>query len=113
MEIYMKSPQESINASQVINWIKLVYPKKYRILFGENMYRVYSSFDVYICAIFDELDGVSLEIPGALNGYHYRTAISSIIIDLKKEFNRSDRLVKEVPSGPGRGVYYKYSLSFK
>lgn len=105
----MKSSQESINASQVVNWLKLVYPKKYHICSWVNMYKVYNSFDIHICDIFEELDGVFLEIPG----FSYRIAINSIVIDLKKGFSMGDRVAREVPSGPSKGIYYKYSLNFK
>lgn len=107
----MESNQD-INPTQVVNWIKLMFPNKYALPLDMDKtgYAVFKNpCNAYngIGHLYEELGKVYLEIPSRCIGL----ATNTIILDLKLGFNLGDRYTKL--RDYGRDVSYVYTIAFK
>lgn len=103
---------QDINPTQVVNWIKLMFPNKYDLLLDASKtgYAVFKNpYNAYngIGHLYEELGKVYLEIPSRYIGL----ATNTIILDLKLGFNLGDRYTKL--RDYGRDVTYVYTIVFK
>ena len=101
---------QDISAVQVVNWLKLAFPGKYRMKLRNETYYIEidrgNEWGDFIGFLDKEVGTVYLSIPKPF----FWLAVNSIILDLKVGFNLSERYTK---IRYGEETMYMYKITFK